>query len=191
MARPDELTQEVADALLDKLRRCLYVDTACAAVGIERTTLRNWMQRARRAVLRKQRHDEEISEADAPHVALMNAMSRVTAERQVDLVEMVTAAGTEDWRAAMAVLSARWPDQWSSLRPELRERDKREAALLAEVEQLRARLAAMPVQVGQVVEQLPAPPLPGSDGSTLPGSNGTSHGPNGTNGTNGNGNGKH
>lgn len=183
LGRPDELTPELSTALLNALRRTLYVETACALTGIHRNTLRTWQQRARRALLRHERHGEEVPEADRPHVALMEGIARATAEAQDELVVMVVTAGREDWRAAGFVLERRWPDQWGSLKPELRERDKREAALIARVNELEARLAAIPVQVqGQTLDgTLPQLPPP----------NGASHNGNGSNGNGTNGNGKH
>lgn len=129
------------ERLLDALRSGNYRGPACAAAGVDPSTLRAWLRRGRA--------DLAEGVTDSREAVILQRVAEAEAVAEVGAVEALR-AGFDDWRAALAFLQARHPDRWARGRapeaPEGAPIDRRkvledpEAARMAE--DLLARVAA-------------------------------------------------
>lgn len=97
MARPSELTQDVAATLLTALER-MPLKSACAVAGINASTYRRWVRRG------------EAGEPLYEEFAI--AARRVRALFAAELVRGIETAGKEDWRAAAWLLERLFPREF-------------------------------------------------------------------------------
>jgi len=106
MARPTKLTVEVQEKIVGYLRQGNYLETAAAAVGIDRTTLRDWQRRGERAAAAGKR---------GKYRAFSLAVEKARAEAEIMGLGVITRAGAP--RQVLDVLSK---DQVAALAPEVR-----------------------------------------------------------------------
>jgi len=126
--RPRELTQSIIDRTADLVKRCLYVETVAASLGIHRDTFNEWSK----AGSREQRRRDQGKEPDAGldlHVAFSGTIKRALAEAEGDYLSCIQAAGADAWQALAWILERRFPERWATNRGELRALAKQIAAL--------------------------------------------------------------
>jgi len=93
-----KLTDERANRLIGLLREGHFVNTACAAVGINEKTFRTWCRQGEEGDERWAEFAVKAREAQSHfEVALLNA---------------ITAAVPDDWKAASWILQHRHPTRW-------------------------------------------------------------------------------
>lgn len=100
--RPTKLTGDVSAAIAAAVRAGAPLATAAAAAGVGERTVYRWLELARRPGRRF-----------AAHRALARALERARAQRQLELVGRITAAGPNgDWRASAWWLQHEFPERW-------------------------------------------------------------------------------
>lgn len=98
------ITDKLIEDVCKWLRKGAYVETACASVGINPDTFKDWLRKAARYP------------ADYPLcVKFSGAVNRAMAEAENNDLERVDKKADEDWRAAAWKLERRNPRRWGSL----------------------------------------------------------------------------
>lgn len=98
--RPSKWNPELALKFLRLLRSGCYLETAADAIGVSRSTVRNWLYQG-------------AQEDARPHLAQFSADThQALAEAELDALEHVRRAGHEKWQAAAWYLERRAPDRW-------------------------------------------------------------------------------
>lgn len=97
--RPEKLTKQIQDVIVESLKAGNYVETAAAFAGIHKATLYDWLKKGANQSSGKFR---EFSDA----VKKAQAWSE---DRDVKLI--ANAAGSQ-WQAAAWRLERRFPDRW-------------------------------------------------------------------------------
>ena len=107
--RPTKLTPELQEQFCAALRRCWHLSVAADLCGIDRRSVFRWLKAGRRA--RKGLHRD-----------FWHAVKKALAELSADAVAGIEAAGKGgNWTAFAWLLERKFPDQWSSLVPQIRE----------------------------------------------------------------------
>lgn len=108
MARPSKITKELVDKIVGIVRAGNYLETAAAAAGIDRLTLRSWLKKGARATSNDlyaqlaKGVDVAANEAEARHVAMIAKASQAGA-----------------WQASAWYLERKFADRWGRQRLEL------------------------------------------------------------------------
>lgn len=97
--RPEKLTPELQQKIVDAIRMGAYIETASAYAGINKSTLYDWMKRGARA---KSGKYKEFS----------NAIEKALAESEMRDLAVIAKASQENWQAAAWRLERKFPDRW-------------------------------------------------------------------------------
>lgn len=97
--RPEKLTPELQQKIVDAIRMGAYIETAAAYAGINKSTLYDWMRRGARA---KSGKYKEFS----------NAIEKALAESEMRDLAVIAKASRENWQAAAWRLERKFPDRW-------------------------------------------------------------------------------
>lgn len=97
--RPEKLTPELQQKIVDAIRMGAYIETAAAYAGINKSTLYDWMKRGARA---KSGKYKEFS----------NAIEKALAESEMRDLAVIAKASQENWQAAAWRLERKFPDRW-------------------------------------------------------------------------------
>ena len=95
------LTDEVQETLCELLRRGNPLTVALGVAGVSRPTFYRWLDRGRSP-------DPE----DEPYRAFRSAIEAARAQAEAVLVAHTGRHAARNWRAAAAILEARWPERW-------------------------------------------------------------------------------
>jgi hypothetical protein len=123
------LTREIIDKAADLVKRCLYVETVAASLGIHRDTFNEWMKAGSREQRRRDRGLEPNAGLDR-HVEFSGAIKKALADAEGDYLSVIQAAGADAWTALAWVLERRFPQRWATNRGELRALAKQIAGLV-------------------------------------------------------------
>lgn len=99
MGRPNKLTPEIQQKIVDAIRMGNYIETAAAFAGINKSTLYDWLKKGARSKSGKFR---EFS----------NAVEKALAESEIRDVAVISAASKDNWQAAAWRLERKFPDRW-------------------------------------------------------------------------------
>jgi hypothetical protein len=131
MGRPTSLTDAAKALVLSHVRDGNYRETAAAAAGIHRTTLRNWEKRG--------------EEGEEPFASFMTELQRAEAEAEIAALARIRSAqpaitgeggrGADLWQKDAWHMERRWPKRWSG-----RVRSAVNEELEALLERIRAKL---------------------------------------------------
>jgi transposase len=99
VARPDKLTPEIQQKIVDSLRMGNYIETASAYAGINKTTLYDWLKRGAR-------------EKRGKYKQFSNAVEKAMAEAEMRDVALIAQAAKENWQAAAWRLERKYPARW-------------------------------------------------------------------------------
>lgn len=102
MARPTKLTPEVHETIVGMLRKGNFVETAAAAAGVDRETVRRWLRRGASAKSGrfKRFRDDVLAAVSEAEVGL------------VDLVRKAAKGKRPAWQAAAWMLERKFPERW-------------------------------------------------------------------------------
>lgn len=84
-----------------------FVTTAARSIGVHRHTVEGWIARG---------DADRIRGVKSLHARLAAGIEEAEAKVESALVSSWLAAGQQDWRAAEAFLSRRWPKRWTVTR---------------------------------------------------------------------------
>lgn len=122
--RPTKFSPEIAQTILEAVRKGCYLHVAAAAAGIGRRTLNKWLERGR---------SEEDEDKDFREFRQGYLRNRALA--RIELEMCVNSSGKSDSKVALEVLSRLWPEEWSQHRGEIKK-------LRKDIEELKALLLA-------------------------------------------------
>lgn len=100
---PSLLTQDRQEKIADYLSKGVPAKVAAKASGITEQTYHRWKRLGREQI--------EAGE-EGEYRNFVEAIDQAEAEAEARMVEMVTAAAPDDWRAAMTYLERRRPEDW-------------------------------------------------------------------------------
>lgn len=112
-----KLTPKLRVDLCELLRKGHYIHSACAHVGISRSTYKNWNARGLDArAMREEGHP--VKRADLPYLEFVEATELARDYGEAWLVErtLEAAANPRDhgrWQAYMTILERSRPDRWA------------------------------------------------------------------------------
>lgn len=132
--RPSKLTPELQEQLLYLILEGNYIEVACQAAGIDKTTYYRWIRRAEEAEAKaaEMLEDDELETngagaiydhadpADWPYLDFRHAIK--SAEAFAETEDLRKVDGRDGWQAFMARLERRHPQRW-------RRRDSRKLEL--------------------------------------------------------------
>lgn len=115
MGRPTSFTKEAANAIIASVGAGNYRETAAAAAGIHRTTLRNWEARG--------------ETGEEPYASFMTSLQAAEAESEMGLLKQllhgappevldegedmrVVVKNKSEWQRIAWVMERRWPRRW-------------------------------------------------------------------------------
>jgi transposase len=111
--RPTKLTPELQEELCKVIRAGNYIETACAYVGINKSSVYDWMKRGARE---KQRIAAEgkkkPTKRELPFVEFSNAIEKALSHSEVRDVAIIGKAAEQNWQAAAWRLERKFPDRW-------------------------------------------------------------------------------
>ena len=112
IGRPDGLTPQVEEKLLNAVRAGAYLKEAAEHAGVGERTVYGWIERA------------DDPKAPAKFSQFAQALTRAKADAQVGAVAVIRRAMSTDWRAAAFYLERSDPKRWGrSTRHEVSGRD--------------------------------------------------------------------
>jgi transposase len=111
--RPTKLNDLLQKRIIELIRAGNYIETASACVGINKSTLYDWLKRGSREADRleanpkaKPRKEEEI------YLQFSNAVEIAMAEAEARDVMIIANASKSDWKASAWRLERKYPNKW-------------------------------------------------------------------------------
>jgi hypothetical protein len=99
LGRPQKLTPEVQERIIQAVRIGCYFSSAAAAAGVHSTTLSNWMKWG--------------EEGKEPYASFRQEMLIAEEACEEELIQMWRAHMPKNWMAVAAFLERRHPERWS------------------------------------------------------------------------------
>lgn len=130
MGRESQLTPEVTTSILDALSAGVTYEIAAGRAGIDDKTFHRWMELGKAdhdcVPLDDPQHRPGRCDAKPPHEPgtcpnlavyrdFREAVTRRLKDVEVKLAAEMTTQARRDWRAAWAILRARFPERWTPL----------------------------------------------------------------------------
>ena len=106
------LNEQRLETIATMLRAGAYVDDACRAVGIHRSTFYNWMQRGN---IQRERLNAglEIEASEQPFLDFLDTIEEADAEGIIGhLMNIDNAAKNGTWQASAWILERKQPKKW-------------------------------------------------------------------------------
>ncbi|MDQ0417907.1 transposase [Croceifilum oryzae] len=97
--RPEKLTDEIQQKIVDSLRMGNYIETAASYSGISKTTLYDWLKKGAR-------------EETGKYMVFSNAVQVAMAEAEMRDVAVIAQASKDNWQAAAWRLERKYPNRW-------------------------------------------------------------------------------
>ena len=111
--RPNKLTKEIEEELVRVIRSGNYIETACAYVGINKTTFYDWMKKGAREKDRVEKEPKaRVRKEMKPFVELSNAIEKALAHAEIRDVAIIGKSAETNWQAAAWRLERKFPDKW-------------------------------------------------------------------------------
>lgn len=101
---PTKITPELVETIIYDVERGAYYQQAAAAAGIHVSTLKGW---------REQGEEDLDAGRDTPFAALVEGLTRASAQAELTMVQRIRAQAGEDWRAAAWWLERKAPERWA------------------------------------------------------------------------------
>lgn len=111
--RPSKLTPEIQQELVKIIAAGNYIETAAAYVGINKSTLYDWLKRGAREKQRLENNPRaKMRKSEAPFVEFSNAIEKALAQAEIRDVAIIGKAAEENWQAAAWRLERKFPERW-------------------------------------------------------------------------------
>jgi len=107
-----KLTKEITEEICKRLKVGCYAKMAAAALGICERAYYNWLERGSKAE-KLSELGRKVPEEDKIYLQFMQSVRQAEGESQVVLTTMIFSQAQDDWRAALEILSRKWPEQWA------------------------------------------------------------------------------
>ena len=108
--RPSILNEEMANAIIDLLKRGNYLATAAAYVGITPASITAWVRKGN--TLSFEAEDRELDETEQLFVWFAVEVEKARAWAEIKSVEKIRQAANETWQAAAWYLERTNPRDW-------------------------------------------------------------------------------
>lgn len=115
MARPEKLTPEIQEKVVQLLTAGNYIETAALMAGITKVSVYNWLKKGRAA-------------KGGMYREFFNAIERAQAAAENRSVLLIGRAANDQWQAAAWMLERKFPAKWG-LRVQVTVREELAAAL--------------------------------------------------------------
>lgn len=111
--RPSKLTPEIQEEIVKVVKSGNYIETACAFVGINKSTLYDWMKRGAREIERLDNNAKaKPKKSEVPYVEFSNAIKSAMAQSEIRDVAIIGKAAATNWQAAAWRLERKHPSRW-------------------------------------------------------------------------------
>lgn len=114
MGRPTKLTPALQDEIVEYLKAGNYIETACAVVGVGRSTYYDWIKRANEATRQNK------------YTRFRDAVNKAQAWAEARLVAIISRQAEKSWTAAAWLLERRHTEKWDKNKNEPTKTDKKE-----------------------------------------------------------------
>lgn len=108
--RPTILTKEMAEVIIDLLKRGNYLSTASSYVGISPATITSWAKKGN--ALAQEQDERDLDETEQMFVWFAVEVEKARAWAEIKSVEIIRQAGNETWQAAAWFLERTNPREW-------------------------------------------------------------------------------
>jgi transposase len=108
IVRPTKLNHELQTKIVDLIRAGNYIETASSCVGVNKSTLYDWLKRGARA----SQKEGKIPKEELPFVDFSNAVEKAIAEAEARDVMIIANASKSDWKASAWRLERKFPNKW-------------------------------------------------------------------------------
>ncbi|SDY22698.1 hypothetical protein [Thermoactinomyces sp. DSM 45892] len=99
--RPEKLTPEIQQKIVDALRMGNYIETASAFAGIHKSTLYDWLKKGARSTDENDKYRQ-----------FSDAIEKAMAEAEMRDVAVIAQASKDNWQAAAWRLERKYPNRW-------------------------------------------------------------------------------
>lgn len=97
--RPTKYTAELAERIIDLIRKGAYIETAAAACGVHKGAFYDWLRRSEKG--------------EEPYAGFSHAVERAAAESELSFADIIDkAAKTGQWQAAAWRLERKFPNRY-------------------------------------------------------------------------------
>jgi len=111
--RPEKLTPKIQDEIIKVIRSGNYIETACAYVGINKTTFYDWLRKGAREKDRVESNPRARVKKDLKkYVDFSNEVEKALAHAEIRDVAIIGKAAEKEWQAAAWRLERKFPDRW-------------------------------------------------------------------------------
>lgn len=111
--RPSKLTPKIQEEILRVIKSGNYIETACAYVGINKSTFYEWLKRGAREKDRVEKNPRaKVRKSEKPYVDFSNAVEKALAQAEIRDVAIIGKAAEENWQAAAWRLERKFPERW-------------------------------------------------------------------------------
>lgn len=111
--RPSKLTPKIQEEILRVIKSGNYIETACAYVGINKSTFYEWLKRGAREKDRVAKNPRaKVRKSEKPYVDFSNAVEKALAQAEIRDVAIIGKAAEENWQAAAWRLERKFPERW-------------------------------------------------------------------------------
>lgn len=111
--RPSKLTPQLQQQIVNLIRIGNYIETACMAAGIDKSTWHDWMRRGARERERIARNARaRLRKSEAPFVEFSHAVIKAQNEAETISLARITKAGETQWQANAWRLERMHPERW-------------------------------------------------------------------------------
>jgi hypothetical protein len=112
IGRKIKLTPELIESFSKKLQVGSYAKYVAMSEGITERTYYRWLERGEKA---EKLHElrKKVPKSERLFCQLCQSVKQSEAQAQIVLTTMVFSQAKEDWHAALAIMSRKWPEQWA------------------------------------------------------------------------------
>jgi len=112
IGRKIKLTPALIESIVKKLNVGAYVKYVAQSEGITERLYYMWIERGLKAEKLWEKN-KKIPEAEVLFLQFLQSVRQAEANANIVLTTMVFSKGGEDWKAALEMLSRKWPEDWA------------------------------------------------------------------------------
>lgn len=111
--RPVKLTKKLQEEILKVIRSGNYIETACAYVGINKSTFYDWLKKGARELDRVEANPRaSVTKDMRKYVDFSQEIDSALAYAEIRDVAIIGKAAEENWQASAWRLERKFPDRW-------------------------------------------------------------------------------